>query len=64
MTEYTWAQIRYMAGIDPSDPEFVQDVKFWDWLRGSKYQVISRDLAAQARESARALGVEILILKD
>lgn len=64
MIEYTWTQLRYMAGIDSGDDPFVQDIKLSGWLGPCKYRIITAGDWDRARTQASDDGIEVLIIKE
>ena len=63
MEQITFKQAVGMAGIDSSDSDFEQDVKFLQWMGSRKYQIIA-PATNESLPDCIGSEVEILITKE
>jgi hypothetical protein len=64
MIEFTWNQVKHIAGINHDDNELTLDIKFDTWVSRRKYRIITTGNYAQERNCAINDGIEILIIKE
>jgi len=63
MKQITFERVLAMSGIDSSDSEFEQDIKFLQWMGSRKYQIIS-PATNESQPDSIGSEVEILIIKE
>ena len=63
MEQITFERALALAGIDSSDSEFEQDIKFLQWMGNRKYQIIV-PATNESLPDGIGLEVEILIIKE